>query len=95
VKIEISPLLDSPQGPREVIKMELPDHYPLAKASDEEALSWADASEPHYRRIREAAPWLKTDDQVRSYCEGLREGLASPGLGSLFGLALQEVRNRF
>ena len=76
--------------------MELPDHYPLANASREEVLSWAAATEPPYDRIREAVPWLKTGDQIRSYCEGLREALANPDLVTavhgLFGPALQEIR---
>jgi hypothetical protein len=78
--------------------MELPDRYPLANASREEVLSWAAGTEPPYERIREAVPWLKTEDQIRSYCEGLQEALADPDLtravGDLFGPALDEIRSR-
>jgi hypothetical protein len=78
--------------------MELPDHYPLANAPDKEVLSWAYATEPPYGRIREAAPWLRTDEQVRWYLEGLREALANPDLvetvGGLSGPALDETRAR-
>jgi hypothetical protein len=78
--------------------VKLPDHYPLANAPGEEALSWADLGEPPYARIREAAPWLRTDDQVRWYCEGLREALSDPDLrdavAGLFGPALDELRRK-
>lgn len=78
--------------------MELPDHYPLANATRDEVLSWAAAAEPPYERIREAVPWLKTEDQIRAYREGLREALAKPELaeavGGLFGPALDKIRSR-
>jgi hypothetical protein len=82
----------------EGIPMDLPDHYPLANAPREEVLSWARTDEPPYARIREAVPWLRTDDQIRWYCDGLREALSNPDLvkavGCLFGPALDEIQFR-
>jgi len=91
-------MLKQVQHDASVHHMELPDHYPLANAPDEEVLSWASAPVPPFERIREAAPWLKTDGQVRWYLEGLREADANPNLveavGGLFGPALDQIRDR-
>ena len=91
-------MLKQVQHDGSVHHMELPDHYPLANAPGEEVLSWAYATEPPYRPIREAAPWLNTDEQIRWYVEGLREALTSPDpvetVGGLFGPALDAIRGR-
>lgn len=56
--------------------MALPEHYPFADASDAEVRFWVGAGRPAYPRIREAAPWLKSDAEVEAYLAGLRAGLA-------------------
>ena len=89
-------MLKQVQHDGSVERMELPDRYPLASASREEVISWAYAAKPPFELVRQAAPWLKTNDQVRWYCEGIREALENPGLvkavGELFGPALGEIR---
>lgn len=73
----------------------LPAHYPLANAAWSEKMSWLDAETPPFERIRSAAPWLTTDQQVTWYLDGLREALAEPELtrrvAGLFGEALAEI----
>lgn len=76
--------------------MDLPDHYPLANASWAEKDTWLAAEVPPYDRIREAAPWLRTDEQIRWYLDGLREAQADPthaaAVAQLFGPALAQIK---
>jgi len=74
----------------------LPDHYPVANASWEEKLSWLDASPPPFDRMREALPWLETDEQLGWWIEGMRDAISHPerseALAELLGSALNRIK---
>jgi hypothetical protein len=58
--------------------MSLPTYYPVANASRAEKLAWLDADPLPFERIREAAPWLMSNDEVRYYLDGMRDAMAMP-----------------
>lgn len=74
---------------------ELPDYYPIANASWEEKLSWLDAEQPPFDRMREAISWLDTEEQLGWWIEGLRDAIAHPerseALAELLGPALDHI----
>ena len=53
---------------------QLPDHYQFALASDADLLEWAHSGEPPYDKMRVAAPWLRRDESIRAYLEGVVQG---------------------
>ncbi len=52
----------------------LPDHYPFALASDADLLEWAHSSEPPFDKMHIAAPWLRREESIRAYLEGVISG---------------------
>lgn len=52
----------------------LPSYYPIAQLPLATLLEWAHLSEPPYDQTRDAAPWLKGDNEVRSYLTGVLHG---------------------
>ena len=49
----------------------LPDHYPFALAPDAVLLDWAHRADPPFAAMRIVTDWLKRDDEIRSYLEGV------------------------
>ena len=50
----------------------LPEWYPLANASSAEVDQWLTAKVPPFAGMRQALPWLNTDDALNCWLEGLR-----------------------
>ncbi len=52
----------------------LPNHYPLALASTSTLLDWAHRQNPPFAAIRIVTGWLKRDEEIRSYLDGIVRG---------------------
>ena len=52
----------------------LPDHYPMALAPDATLLEWAHREDTPFAAMRIATGWLKHDDEIRSYLDGVVQG---------------------
>ena len=51
----------------------LPDWYPFANARVDEIDGWLIAAHPPYEQMRDALPWLRSEDELGAWLAAARE----------------------